>query len=99
MYCLVNVTSNKLVDVIINNFSGDEIKESKRLLCNTFDENFNDRKTTTKRSEKEAHDSIDIVETLNQLETSDKINMNNFAIDSAGLLNMPEVNLEVYAKA
>ena len=55
MSCLVNVTSNKLVDVIINNFSGDEIKENKCLLCDTFDENFNNRKNTTQRNGKEAH--------------------------------------------
>ena len=65
--CLVNFASSELVDTIINNFSGDEIKES--------DEN-------------------DIVETFNQLEAPDKINMNTFAIDFAGLINLPKVNLE-----
>ena len=80
MSCMVNVTSRKLVesvDVINNNFSGDEIKDSKRILCDKFEEAFNRRKTTN-IYEKEAHAS-DIVEIMKQLDSNDKINMSTLA--------------------
>ena len=81
MSCMVNVTSRKLVesvDVINNNFSGDEIKDSKRILCDKFEEAFNRRKTINMRNEKEAHTS-DIVEIMKQLDSNDKINMSTLA--------------------
>ena len=92
--CLtVHATNNKLVDLIINNFDTDEIKESKRVLCDNYDESFKVRKSTELRNEKYVH-AQDIVDILVKLDSKNKVSMSSFVVDSAGLLRLPKVNLE-----
>ena len=68
MSCLVHATHNKLVDHIINNFDTDVIKESKRVLCDNYDESFKVRKSTEQRNEKYVHDQ-DIGDILVKLDS------------------------------
>ena len=52
---MLNVKSNKLIDVIINTFSGDGNKDRKCIYYDKFYETFDNRKTASQLNEKRVY--------------------------------------------
>ena len=85
-----NGSHDRVIQLLMSEFSIQEIKEAKNILCDVAKKPFHKRRTTDARSEKAAH-LVDICEIISKLDDN---NMPLFVMDSVSFARLPRVNAE-----
>ena len=85
-----NGSHDRVIQLLMSEFSIQEIKEAKNILCDVAKKPFHKRRTTDARSEKAAH-LVDICEIITKLDDN---NMPLFVMDSVSFARLPRVNAE-----
>ena len=85
-----NSTHDRIVQLLTSQFDIDEIKNAKKILCETVQKEYKNRKNTGMRSDKTAH-AIEICDIIRSI---DDANMPMFVMDSISFANLPRVTAE-----
>ena len=85
-----NSTHDRIVQLLTSQFDIDEMKNAKKILCETVDKEYRKRKNTDMRSEKMAH-ALDICEIIRSI---DDTNMPMFVMDSISFASLPRITAE-----
>ena len=85
-----NSTHDRIIQLLTSQFDIDEIKNAKKILCETVDKEYRKRKNTDMRSEKMAH-ALDICEIIRYI---DDTNMPMFVMDSISFASLPSITAE-----
>ena len=85
-----NSTHDRIIQLLTSQFDMDEIKNAKKILCETVQKEYSKRKNTDMRSEKMAH-ALDICKIIRSI---DDTNMPMFVMDSLSFASLPRVTAE-----
>ena len=85
-----NSTHDRIVQLLTSQFDIDEIKNAKKILCETVQKEYKNRKKTDMRSEKTAH-AIEICDIIRSI---DDANMPMFVMDSISFASLSRVTAE-----
>ena len=85
-----NSSYDRIVPLLTSHFDLTEVKDAKNTLCNEVQKQFQNRKSSDMRSEKNAH-VIDICDIFREINVTD---MPLFVMDSVSFASLPRINAE-----